>query len=392
MIARVVGGAEACEGLRGPVGSRTFLAGTVAEAQAAAFAEAGLALAAEGRPGGTGGVSDGDALEAPRDAVFSADAVRAALALGRAKGAVLAAPAFTTAAPIVALRGAAPGLRWRPGTAADLATPDVAASPFDPDERDLRGLALPGGAPLRVADAYVYPVGHWVELLWANLLGLGPFLWRALVGKGPAAVFRFGGAALRAWSLRPEDVAARLNVVRPGARIHRSATVEGCWLGPGARVGAGAVVRGAVLGEEAVVEELALVEGTVLGRGARVQRLAMAKFCVIEEAAAFAGVAQLGVVGRGAVVKHGATLMDMAFGQGVRVRVGGALVDAPHGLCGVCVGDGAVLASGVRVAPGRALPPGVEVLLDPASVLRAVDVPPGTARAVVRDGRLDPTS
>jgi hypothetical protein len=67
---------------------------------------------------------------------------------------------------------------------------------------------------------------------------------------------------------------------------------------------------------------------------------------------------------------------------------GGRLVAAPHGLCGVCVGDGATVAQGVRVAPGRAIPPGLEVHADPEQIVRYVDVPAGTARAVARGGRL----
>jgi carbonic anhydrase/acetyltransferase-like protein (isoleucine patch superfamily) len=285
--------------------------------------------------------------------------------------------------PVAAVTGAAVWL----ACAGDVdAWPEQA---LDTDEREIPGNALPTG-PLVVADAWVMPVGHWTQLLWANLLALGPFLWARLIGHGPGAVGRLAWAAVRGASTAPEDLASKLNHLAPGARIHRNATVEGCVLGPRARVGAGAVVRGAVLGEDAVVEELALVEGAVIGARARVQRLAMAKFSLIEEEAAFAGIMQLGVVGRKATVKHGATLMDMALGQGVRVRAGGHLVPAPHGLCGVCVGDGATLASGVRVAPGRAIAPGLEVLLEPGTILTHVEPPLAATRVVVRGGRMEP--
>ncbi len=363
---------ESCEGLSGPLGERTFLTGTVAEWRAAT-----------GAP---------DLVAAP-GLVWSAAAADAVRALE--PGDVRGAPEMTLLGPIAALTG---GPVWlaRLGDPSGSSGDRMARAaglpmrPFDARERVLPGVVLPSG-PIRVADAWVMPVGHWTQLLWANLLTLGPFLWARLVGGGVAAPVRLGWAALLAGSTAPEDVAARLNRLGPGARVHRTATVEGCVLGARARVGAGAVVRGAVLGDDAVVEELALVEGSVLGAGARVQRLAMAKFSVIEAGAAFAGIMQLGVVGRGATVKHGAILMDMAFGQAVRVRVGDALVAAPHGLCGVCVGDGAVLASGIRVAPGRAIPPGLEILGDPAQVLTRLDLPAGCARAEARAGRLEPT-
>ncbi len=360
--------AGGCEGLRGPLADRTFLDTTV---------------------GGWRARVDAPDLVALEAVLWSAKAATAVRALGERRG----APEMALAAPIAALTGERPWLA-RLAPSGDLAERRVRAAGmplvgFDAQVRVIPGISLPTG-PFEVADAWVLPVGHWTQLLWANLLALGPFLWEQLVGEGLIAVPRLAFAALRAGSAQPHDVAARLNRLGPGAQVHRNATVEACVLGAGARVGAGAVVRGAVIGEGAVVEELALVEGAVIGRDARVQRLAMVKYSVIEASAAFAGIMQLGVVGRGATVKHGATLMDMAFGQAVRVRAGGHLVPAPHGLCGVCVGDGASVASGVRVAPGRAIPPGVEVLLDPGQVLTHVALPPGTRRAVVRAGRLEP--
>ena len=347
-----------CEGLRGPVADRTFLDGTVGGWRAA-------------RAGG---------IVAPPGVVWSTAAA------ARVPDGVRGTPALTLLGPIAALTGAPAWIARSAGS------PDIVAAwpeaGFAVEEREIPGVALPTG-PVKVADAWVFPVGHWNQLLWANLLALGPFLWERLVGHGPAAAARLAWGALRAGSFAPDNVAARLNRLGPGARIHRTATVEGCVVGARARVGAGAVVRGAVIGDDAVVEELALVEGAVIGREARVQRLAMAKYSLIEDAASFAGIMQLGVVGRGAIVKHGSVLMDMAFGQTVRVRAGNALVAAPHGLCGVCVGDHAVLAAGVRVAPGRAVPPGLEVLLDPADVLTRLEVPEGTTRAVARGGRLE---
>jgi carbonic anhydrase/acetyltransferase-like protein (isoleucine patch superfamily) len=260
---------------------------------------------------------------------------------------------------------------------------------LDPRKQAL-GLTLPGSdRPLEVADAWILPVGHWVERLWANLLALGPFLWSELVGSGVTAAGRLAWAAARAGSLRPEDLAAKLNVLGRGAQIHRSAVVEGCVLREGARVGAGAVVRGAILGPGAVVEELALVEGAVLGENARVQRMAMLKFGVLDTDAAHAGIAQLGMIGRGAVVKQGAILMDMTLtGGGVRVEVDGTLRPAPLGLCGVHVEPGAVLAQGVRVGPGRVIPAGLTVF-GAEDVLRDARVPEGAREARVRAGKLE---
>lgn len=263
-----------------------------------------------------------------------------------------------------------------PGAALLVDGVDGPARRFDAQERDLPGLG-PDGGPFRVADAWVFDLDHWSRLLWANLRALGPFLWERLVGHPAWLPLRlaFGGRFVERGA---------------GAVIHRAATVEGCVLGPGARVGAGAVVRGCVLGEGAVVEELAMVEGTVLGPGARVQRQAMAKYAVLEEGSAFAGTMQLGVLGAGAVVKHGGVLMDKGLGQAVRVLRKGVLEEVPYGMIGVCVGPRAVLGQGVRVAPGRTVPAGLTVLGDPGGILRDLRLPEACSRAVVRNGALEP--
>jgi len=348
-----------CEGLNGPWGALAFLDGTLAD----------WARGAEGvtmEPG---------VIAAPR-------AVAKVAGLGRARRAPARfVPDAVGSEAMAALSGGNPGVLWAGGGGPELR--------FDAEERAIDLFPMPDG-PLRVADAWVFPVRHWVQLLWANLLALGPFLWERLVGRGGEAAARLAWATMRSGSTRPEAMAAALTRRASGARVHRSATVEFSWLGAGAQVGAGAIVRGCVLGEGAVVEELAVVEGAVLGRGARVQRQALAKYVVLDEGAAHAGIAQLSVLGRGAVVKQGATLMDLGLGQGVSVRVGGELRRAPHDMCGVCVGEGTVVASGVRVAPGRAVPAGLTVLADPGTVLTRVDVPPGADRVVVRDGRLEP--
>lgn len=383
-VGRFVGITIGCEGLTGPAEERCVLGMPLREWCRASFRTAGLEES---------GPLEAEAVVAEPGVAFSARAVAQVLATGRARRQdVRGIPDSRGAEPVVAVTGRNPGLVYLvPGGSPDIEARVAAAAVVlvDAEERSFDAPGFPGG-PLRVADAWVLPVAHWTQLLWANLLALGPFLWGALVGTGVTAASRLAWAAVTTGSTRPENLAAVLTRRGRGARVHRTAVVEGSILGEGASVGAGSVVRGCVLGPGAVVEELAIVEGVVMGAGARIQRMALAKFGVIEEHAAHAGILQLAVVGRGAQVKHGATLMDMALGQSVSVRVGGGLRAAPHGICGVCVGDGAVVGSGVRVAPGRAIPPNLTVMVDPWSVLRIVEAPVGCTRAVVRDGALEP--
>ena len=262
---------------------------------------------------------------------------------------------------------------------------------IDPEERPLPPLGLDGTqTTLKVADAWAAPVGHWLQLLWVNLLGLGPHLWADLVGTGPQALLRLLGALIRARSTDPFRLARALSRRDTGAHIHPSAVVEGCHIGAKSRIGAGSIVRGCVIGAGAVVEEMVLLEGCVLGAGARMQRKSAAKYSLIEEGVAMAGMAQLGVIGAGAVVKHGAILMDLALGQPVRVRAGGRLVEAPLGLAGVCVGPGAIIGEGIVIAPGRVIPPGLTLIPSADRVLTRLDLPEGCTTARVQNGRLEP--
>lgn len=258
---------------------------------------------------------------------------------------------------------------------------------LDPEEKQLE-LGLPKKPlQLNVSDRIWLPVDHWVDLLWANLLGLGPRIWGLALGR-PAvfALFRMIWAAIRALSFRHERIGAKLNVVGAGARIHPSATVEASVLGKGVSVGPGAVVRGCILGDGARVEALALCEGLVVGKMGLVQRQALMKYGVLGAEAAIGGATQLSVIGCGAEIKRGAFGMDQNFSGPVRFMRQGQLTPAPTGLLGVCMGEASQLGAGVSLAPGRVLSPGVSV------VGPAITHPASLNSTFVRsvDGRLEP--
>lgn len=260
----------------------------------------------------------------------------------------------------LALGGAPLRAAWiADGTAEDL-DERVRAAPvvdLDPAERRVPIEVLGTRVELPLSDRVILPIRHWVQLLWGDLLLLGPHLWRALLSDIPIfAGLKIAFAAVRSCSVQPERLAAALCVRGAGARVHPSAVVEASVLGEGAQVGAGAVVRGAVLGAGARVEELALCEGAVLGAGAVVQRQAMLKYGVLGPGAMIGGVTQLSVFGPHASLKRGAYGMDQSLGGTVRVRVGERMAEAPLGLVGVCLGPGSLVGSGVRIAPGRVVP------------------------------------
>lgn len=323
---------------------------------------------------------EGERLVVREGTALGRHALRAAAQAGRAAGRDARIRLGGRTGELVAevLRGRPGGLTYlhEDGGAWGVGAPDdrIAAAEeleLDPAEQSLQ-VWLPGSDPFAVSDRLIVPVGHWVDLLWANLLGLGPALWGSLVGRSVASsVVRLAWAALRSLSVRPEIVAARLSRREAGVWVHPRAVVEGCWLGPKVKVGAGAVVRGSILGEGTVVEEQALCEGVVSGEGAVVQRQALCKFSVLGPGSRVAGAIQLAVMGPGSSIKRGSYLMDQALaeGGGVRVEIGGELGPAPMGMTGVCVGARTSIGSGVWVGPGRCLPPDV-VIGQGATLLR----------------------
>ncbi len=384
------------EGLGGPAGRAPWVGLPLADRQERAMLEIGLSVVDD-----PGAVTDRGRLLVREDVTLTWQAALDVVERGLAEGRDLAWRASGRTggfAADIALGDRGPWLVWlAPGGGADLARIHAAeAVDFDPKERLLE-FPVPRaqfGADvleLPISDRVVLPTGHWIGLLWANLLGLPTFLWRQLAGRNVVEVaWRILGAILRARSIDPPTVGGKLGRKGKGCRIHPSAVVEGCWLGDDVEIGANAVVRASVLADGAAVEAQAMVEGCVFGAGARAQRQAMVKYSVLAERAMAGGIMQLAVLDRDAAVKLTATLMDQAFGeQGVRVRAAGELHRAPLGLAGVCVGEGTLVGAGVKVAPGRVLPPGLEILPPPDEVVSRV--PDGIAgKVVVRDGTLEP--
>jgi len=384
------------EGLSGPAGRLPWVGLPLRERQERAMLEVGLSVADELPASGPQGrvlVRD--------DVTLTHQAVAALIERGTNERRDIAWRAGGRTggfAADIALGDGGPWLVWlAPGGDADTAARIASAEPveFDPQERLLE-FAVPRsqfGADvleLPLSDQVVLPTGHWLQLLWANLLGLPPFLWRTLAGRNAVSVaWNVGTAVIASRSVDPRVVSGRLWRKGRNCRIHPSAVVEGCWLGDDVDIGANAVVRASVLADGAAVEELAMVEGCVFGPGARAQRMAMVKYSVLAERAVCGGVSQLSVLDRDAAVKLTATLMDQGLGQGVRVLAGGTLRRAPIGLAGVCVGEGSVVGAGVQIAPGRCVPPGLEILPPPGSVVSRIpdDV---SGKVVVRDGSLVP--
>lgn len=384
------------EGLAGPAGRVPWVGLPLQERQERAMLEVGVSV-----PDEVPGPDARGRVLVREDVTLTHQAVTALIERGLAEGRDIAWKAGGRTggfAGDIALGDTGPWLVWlAPGGDADTEARVAAAEPveFDPKERLLE-FAVPRsqfGADvleLPLSDQVVLPTGHWLQLLWANLLGLPPFLWRTLAGRNVVAVaWNIGTAVLATRSVDPRVVSGRLWRKGRNCRIHPTAVVEGCWLGDNVDIGANAVVRASVLADGAAVEELAMVEGCVFGPGARAQRTAMVKYSVLAERAVCGGISQLSVLDRDAAVKLTATLMDQGLGQGVRVQAGGQLRRAPIGLAGVCVGEGSVVGAGVQIAPGRMVPAGLEILPPPGNVVSRIPAD-ASGKLVVQGGTLVP--
>ncbi len=294
--------------------------------------------------------------------------------------------AFGPQPKLIRLRGGGELTAQRLGAATEVEVPIA-----EPREVTFPLADRPGGreVTLVLANEVLCSTHHYSGLLWANLLALTPALWRTLLGTNVAvALLRSVWAWLRVRSTDPFVLAGALNHIEKGARIHPSAVVEASWIGEGARIGAGAVVRGCILGAGASVEPMALAQFSVMGPSSHLQRMGWMHFSLLHEGAAHAGAMQLGVLGPGASSKGVSVLMDQGVGTEIRVQRDGVLHPVPLGLMGVGVGRDSMIGSGVLVAPGRTVPPGVSILPPAGHVLMSIPQGiEGTAR--VTDGGLE---
>ena len=96
----------------------------------------------------------------------------------------------------------------------------------------------------------------------------------------------------------------------------------------------------------------------------------MVKFSLLRYRSAVGGVIQLGVMDCASALKRGAYLLDMNFGEkGAQILWNGEPKDPPLGYAGCCIGENSKIGLGVRIAPGRTIPPNMEITPAPDQFL-----------------------
>jgi carbonic anhydrase/acetyltransferase-like protein (isoleucine patch superfamily) len=282
-----------------------------------------------------------------------------------------------------------------PPTEAELAaaTPVPLAIREHPIPNDVleRRQLRPEGMEVALTTEAVLHIRHWSHLVVANYVALF-CRWFDLT---PGKVLRYLGAAVRAgWPSRYRLMRA-LTIRGRRCDVHPSAVVEASVLGDGVEIGPCAVVRGSVLGDRVKVDAHANVNYSSLGDRSMVSFHAACNLSVLYPEAMLGEMgAQMAVLGRRATVFAGAFLMDLRdpyLERDVLVDDGGRRVPSGRRLLGPCIGHDAVIAAGVRVAPGLVVPPGAYLVGDPGDVMRRIEGPlePREPHAAV-DGRATP--
>ncbi len=346
------------------------LGGTLAGAQAAALAQAGVAAA---RGAGT--------FVYGADTWFTATLAQRILAHG--------APCRLRVAHEDWLRVVGPLSR-------DPAHPTIGVVPegappealFDQPELEVDGGFEPmkpalqhpafahAGGPLLSGLAVAHDVEHWAHLVRLNGIAL------AALGRERAAQFgrqpwyRKLWAALGVlWRARGFGEAAlgrALSRFGAGSKVHPTAVVEFCELGAGVVVGPGAVLRGVVAGDGAQFEAMAHVTASSIGARATVGRQAHVALCVLGEGAyVSSGVGhQATLFGRDSFVALGVCTFDLSFGKPISVDTPAGRQSAGTHFLGSAVGHRAKLGAGVRLGYGMAVPNDALVVAPAADVLR----------------------
>jgi acetyltransferase-like isoleucine patch superfamily enzyme len=356
-----------------PAAALPVLGGTLAEAQAAALAAAGL----------TPGPDD---PAAPRlvyggNTWFTATLLRRLLALGRPGRLVVRDTAWLSHVTPLAQDPAHPTIGVVPAgmpASALLALDELEVEAgVEPMPAALDNPAFAHAqAGLVSGLAVAHDVEHWAHVVRLNGIAL------AALGRERKAEYdglpgwRKVGFALgvlrRAGKLREAEVLRALSRVGARARIHPTAVVEACELGDDVEVGPGAVLRGVVAGNGAKIEPMAHVVASSVGPKATVGRQTHLALCVVGAGAyVSAGVGhQATIFGRESFTALGVCTFDLSFGQHVAVETPEGRRSAGTFFLGSAIGHRARIGAGVRLGYGVAVPNDAFLVAPAADVLR----------------------
>ncbi len=238
-----------------------------------------------------------------------------------------------------------------------------------------------------VTSSVVMHIRHWVHVLWANQLSVQIAWVERVLDHKLWAAGRLALAALaalvRGRFSRPaflDTLMGKANRIGPGARVHPTATVEGCLIGRNVNIGAYALVRGCLLGDDVTIEDRANVYFSVVGSKCFISKNSTMVFCAgYPDSDLCVNGIQACLFGSRCALTSRVWVVDLRAAGETRVWHEGRLQPVENKLLGACFGHGSWAGLDVTIAQGREIPNGAMLIRPPGDILRRVpeDIPPG---------------
>ncbi|HEX8706722.1 MAG TPA: hypothetical protein VF723_00550 [Pyrinomonadaceae bacterium] len=227
-------------------------------------------------------------------------------------------------------------------------------------------------------------LNHAVDILFANIACvnvrfaelLDSFARRMLV-------------AVRAASVQPARLLAKMNKIGPGCDIHPTAWLEGAQIGANVQIGANAVIRMSTIGDGCHIGDGSVVKHSVVGSGSVLfDDLTLGFAVCYPQTFLIHGPYHLSVFGRSSAMF--ATILDdfRLDGKPIRLLMDGRLVPFPFPFIGSFIGHRTRVAGGSIISPGRSIPNDLLIFPSPDGVLSRIrsNVPRGVPLFIHQGG------
>lgn len=230
-------------------------------------------------------------------------------------------------------------------------------------------------------------INHWIHILRLNHLAFGINWLEYIYSHIPGTM----GMALKSFMdgipTSHHDILSKMNIVREGADIHRSAYVEASFIGRGAKIGTSALVRNSFIGDNAVIGDGATVINCSIGEGSYITEATAILFSTVYPDSSVSNVKiQMSVIGRNTFIHQWCSFLDARFVGDVMVTHRGETVSAGSPFLGSCIGHNCTMAGKVLIMPGRTIPNNITMVMRPDETISKIpaNLPEGVP--LVRDG------
>ncbi len=237
-------------------------------------------------------------------------------------------------------------------------------------------------------------ITHWIHILRLNHLAFGinwlEYIYSNITGTAGMVLKSFRDGI----PLSHHEVLAKLNIVKEGADIHRSAYVEASFIGSGAKIGANTLIRNSFIGDNAVIGDGATVINCSIGEGSYISESTAILFSTVYPDSSISNVKiQMSVIGRNSFIHQWCSFLDARFVGDVMITHRGETISSGCPFLGSCIGHNCTMAGKVLIMPGRTIPNNITMVMRPDETIS--EVPPDLPQNIplVRDnGTLVPLS